>query len=224
MGGKSYCKFIVNGVQCTRQVQYGCNGHCKSHWKLLAHIDNGAENDGGNNNNNINDDDGNIDNGAENDGGNNDNNNDNNFLEDAAIDGDTVAAAAGGGNAPTEAARQGDREELVASGGVDGSNNTAGHGVTSASAVAPAAAAVALPAAAAAPTDASSLPPTTMIESVSCIATKTRDALEEIWNRAGMSPDNRERMYSHLVEYFQQLCDLMVQQEAARQGDREAAI
>jgi hypothetical protein len=95
--------------------------------------------------------------------------------------------------------------------------------LTNANAVAPAAA-VALPTAAAASTDASSLPPTTMIESVSCIATKTRDALEEIWNRAGMSPDNRERMYSHLVEYFQQLCDLMVQQEAARQGDREAAI
>jgi hypothetical protein len=143
-----------------------------------------------------------------------------------------------------EAARQGDREELVASGGVDGvsishqflrfsallgtskyshnyflllspqdamevagSNNsvplwaemvTAGTAIsldalTNANAVAPAAA-VALPAAAAASTDASSLPPTTMIESVSCIATKTRDALEEIWNRAGMPPDERHPM------------------------------
>ncbi|KAL7426471.1 hypothetical protein ACHAXH_000453 [Discostella pseudostelligera] len=97
--------------------------------------------------------------------------------------------------------------------------------LTNANAVAPAAA-VALPAAA--PTDASLLPPTKMIESVSCIATKTRDALEEIWNRAGMPPDERERMYSQLVGDFQKLCDLMVQggemEEAARQGDREELV
>ncbi len=72
----------------------------------------------------------------------------------------------------------------------------------------------------AAPSDASSF---LMIESVSRIATQTRDALEELWDRAGMPPDERERerMYSQLVGDFQKFCDLKVRgagKEAGRQG------
>ncbi len=57
---------------------------------------------------------------------------------------------------------------------------------------------------------------------VSRIATQTCDALEEMWDRAGMPPDERERRYSQLFRHFQKLCDLKVceaeMEEAARQG------
>ena len=93
-------------------------------------------------------------------------------------------------------------------------NNAAAAENNNATLTAPVPVVLATPAAAPAAAQALAVPSDaslSMIESVSRIATQTCNALEELWDQAGMPPDERERMYSQLVSDIQKLCDLKVQ-------------